>query len=102
MKPFNVGTSEWLEEPAPCTSNVARHVSGVQLLANQACRGVEMRSPCQDCDLGSADCMLPGFDPRLASLHQPSLTLVQEGLESFQVGSHGPRRIPKGGVPPIG
>ena len=40
--PLNKGSSEWLEEPSPSTSNVvAQVVWSAQLLANQACWGVK-------------------------------------------------------------
>ena len=86
--PLNIGTSEWLKELSPSTSNVVAQVWSVQLLADQACWGVKRGSPCQDSDLGSTDGALPGFDPSFTSLHQPCLTLFQEGFESFDVGRH--------------
>ena len=87
MLPLNKGTSEWLEEFAPSTSNVvAKICSGVKLLANQACWGVPGGSPCQDSDFGSPDGVLPGFDPSFASLRQARLTLLQESFESVDFG----------------
>ena len=88
VNPLNIGTTEWLEEPAPSTSNIVAHVWRVQLLSDQACWGVKGGSPCQDSNLRSTDGVLPGFDPRLTSLHKPGLTRLQEGLESFHVGRH--------------
>ena len=84
--PLNIGTSEWLEELSPSTSNVVAQVWSMQLLANQACWSVKRGSPCQDSNLGSTDGVFPGFDPCFTSLYQPCLALFQEGFESFDVG----------------
>ena len=86
--PLNEGSSKWLEELAPSTSNVVAKILRVQLLANQACWGVKWGNPCQDSDLGSTDGVFPGFDPSFTSLYQPCLALFQEGFESFDVGRH--------------
>ena len=89
MLPLNIGTSEWLEELAPSTSNVVAQVWWVQLLAKQALWVVPRGRPCQGSDLGCADGVLPGFDPSFTSLHKPCLALLQECFESFDVGRHG-------------
>ena len=87
--PLNIGSSEWLEKPAPSTSHVVAQVWRVKLLTHQACWGVKERSPCQGCDLGSTDGVFPGFDPSWTSLDQPCLVLFQEGFESCHESRHG-------------